>query len=56
MVYFPPIEKATPRAEKCPGCGDWYLPQRGPVTVSCCVIHPPGSCCHMGETKVPAPC
>ena len=55
MTYFPIIEKREPVPEKCPGCGDWYVPTPGMENVSCCVAHGPGSCCHFSETKVEAP-
>lgn len=29
-------------------CLQWYEKTIPPV-VTCCVIHPPGSCCHVGE-------
>jgi hypothetical protein len=53
--YFP--EEAEIPPYWCPNCKAWYLVPR--VTVSCCVLHSPGDCCHMGETRVdpqpPAP-
>ena len=34
----------------CDRCDAWWLASR--VSVSCCVMHSPGDCCHMSETKV----
>lgn len=51
MAYFP-VESAAP-PYYCPNCKAWY--QRPRVPVSCCVLHLPGSCCHMGEIRVATP-
>lgn len=48
MPYFPPT--TAPHRYWCPRCEAWYEVPR--VAVSCCAIHAPGSCCHMGETRV----
>ncbi len=55
MVYFPPLSKEPPKPAKCPGCGDWYVPNPRMEGQSCCVDHAPGSCCHYSETKVDEP-
>lgn len=34
----------------CPNCEAWF--RTG--TMSCCVMHSPGDCCHMGEIEVTA--
>lgn len=52
MTYFPPATKREP--EQCPGCKGWFVVASGP-RVSCCVLHPPGSCCHVGEIEVAPP-
>lgn len=54
MPYFPKAEAPNVAPYWCPNCAAWYLPQCGPLVSSCCVIHPPGSCCHHGETKLVA--
>ena len=36
----------------CPQCGKRFVPTPGMQNVSCCVAHPPGSCCHYSETEV----
>jgi hypothetical protein len=41
-------------ARKCSDCGQWYA-SGGPVLLSCGVLHPPGDCCHLGETKINPP-
>lgn len=51
MTYFPLPAEREP--VKCPGCGKWFISPR--VGMSCLVLHPPGTCCHYGETEVPAP-
>lgn len=48
MPYFP-LKTAKGSAYYCPQCKAWYTRSN----VSCCVLHAPGSCCHMGETKLP---
>lgn len=35
---------------RCPVCRHWY--ERGGLTTRCLVMHPPGTCCHHGETPV----
>jgi len=45
MPCFP--EKIE-RVYRCQGCGKQYIQGN----VSCCVAHPPGTCCHYGETPV----
>lgn len=55
MTYFPPKDTTPPRPTKCPGCGKWHIPTPSMEMVSCCVLHPPGSCCHYSETEVPPP-
>jgi hypothetical protein len=49
--YFPPDRPLVPY--QCEGCGDWYVMPR--VALACCVLHPPGSCCHFGEIAVASP-
>lgn len=46
MPYFPRQEEVGPYT--CRGCGGSFYRSN----VSCCVAHPPGTCCHFGE--VPA--
>lgn len=46
--YFPTVKETI---YQCRGCRKWFLP----VGVSCCMAHPPGTCCHYGETEVPDP-
>lgn len=48
MPYFPKDEE---RAYFCPNCKAWFVPS----SISCCVNHTPGECCHMYERMVPAP-
>lgn len=60
MVYFPPPPPpsgplGTGEPQKCPGCGDWYVPTPGMENTSCAVLHGPGSCCHYSETRVAPP-
>lgn len=55
MTYFPPVKQERIQPSRCPGCGDWYVPTPGMENVSCCVMHPPGSCCHYSETRVEPP-
>lgn len=56
MVYFPRIEGFDNTPVKCPGCGKWHVNLAGDMEhVSCTVFHAPGSCCHFGESEVPAP-
>jgi hypothetical protein len=50
VTYYP--LKVEPVPEKCPGCGKWHIRVQN---ISCCVMHPPGTCCHMGEQEVPEP-
>lgn len=45
MPYFPKLEEDV---YWCQGCGGRF--QRG--LISCCVAHPPGTCCHYGEERV----
>jgi hypothetical protein len=40
------------RLYKCAKCGNTYRSTTGSRTTSCCVIHPPGSCCHYMEELV----
>lgn len=49
MPYFPPLNEQG-HTYWCPNCKAHY--RVPPVTVSCCVAHPPGDCCHMGEERV----
>lgn len=44
MPYFPKVEE---RSYTCPGCGGRFFP----LGFSCCVLHPPGTCCHYGERR-----
>lgn len=46
MPYFPKREET---AYKCHGCGKKFYPGN----LSRCVLHAPGTCCHMGEVEVP---
>jgi hypothetical protein len=55
MTYFPPKDTSPPTPEKCRACHRWFVPKPGWEMVSCCVMHPPGSCCHYSETEVPEP-
>jgi hypothetical protein len=48
MPYFPRREES---AYNCRGCNEWYIPGG----VSCLVSHPPGTCCHYGETSILPP-
>ena len=48
MTYFPTLSESI---NKCPGCGRWF--QYG--YINCLVLHPPGTCCHLGDTEVSAP-
>ena len=48
MPYFPMRQETVYR---CQGCGRWFTP--GMLT--CCVLHAPGTCCHMGEMEVMGP-
>lgn len=34
---------------QCSICGEWWLASN--PTVSCCVAHSPGTCCHFGDVK-----
>lgn len=52
MPYFPPCEE--PKPYYCPNCRKWFAQNIGHA-ISCCVLHPPGDCCHVGEREVPAP-
>jgi hypothetical protein len=36
----------------CPICGKRFRTGPGGTIVSCAVIHPPGTCCHYGQTEV----
>ena len=54
MPYYPKAEAPNAQPYWCPNCAAWFLPQCGPVQLSCCVIHQPGDCCHHGETKLVA--
>jgi hypothetical protein len=45
-------EQLPEGAYRCATCCGVYLPQKGPAILSCCVAHPPGSCCHYMETPV----
>lgn len=47
--YFPRQNESI--AYKCQGCGGWFI--KG--TVSCCVNHSSGTCCHYGETPTTPP-
>jgi hypothetical protein len=50
-MYFPPIEESRPA--RCPSCRRWYIVDR--IRMACCVMHSPGSCCHICEIEVPGP-
>lgn len=54
MPYFEPITFNT-GAYYCPNCKQWYAPDNTNYSMSCCLLHPPGDCCHMGEHVVEAP-
>ena len=41
--------------KRCAGCGKWFEPIPEMQNVSCCVMHPPGTCCHYTEREVDAP-
>lgn len=47
-------ERRGIRQYRCDKCGRWYEFREG-VRVSCCVQHPPGQCCHYGETRIAEP-
>lgn len=49
MPYFPTQVEIPPYF--CPNCKAWYRHSN----MSCCVVHPPGSCCHEYEQRVEAP-
>ena len=36
---------------RCGVCRKWFA-RPGGVTVSCCVVHPAGACCHAFEVEV----
>lgn len=44
------------KERKCKICGKWFavIPAGGSY-ISCCVQHPPGECCHMGDREVVEP-
>lgn len=44
MPYFPKPGETT---YICRGCGGRFIPSN----ISCLVQHPPGTCCHYGETR-----
>lgn len=48
MPYFPKSDLSY--EYKCEGCGNWYKVTY--PTVSCTVLHPPGTCCHYMEELV----
>ncbi len=47
--YYPP-DYDEPTHYYCPNCKATYAVPR--VTVSCLVLHQPGSCCHYGERRI----
>jgi hypothetical protein len=47
------LEPADPEPRQCASCLRWY--RIGNPRVACAAMHPPGSCCHYGDTEVPAP-
>jgi hypothetical protein len=49
MPYFPAAADTPPYY--CPNCRAWFRPGN----VNCCVLHPPGSCCHEYEQPVAPP-
>lgn len=48
MNYFPRQSELT---YTCRGCSNTYI--KG--SISCCVMHAPGTCCHYGDTLVNLP-
>lgn len=44
--------KELVRIYKCPICGGIFQSQMGDTMVSCCVLHPPGTCCHFAERAI----
>ena len=48
-----PLKGRNITIENCLVCGKWYESGASEVgvsyTVSCTVLHPPGSCCHFNE-------
>lgn len=52
MSYFPKNVESAPYF--CPNCEVWFVRPLG-FSTSCCVLHRPGSCCHMGESQAEAP-
>lgn len=45
--YFPPDKRSAPYW--CPRCEAWYVVISN---ASCCVLHGPGTCCHVSEQRV----
>ena len=45
--YFPHIQS---QEYTCQGCGRRFRK----TGLSCCVLHPPGTCCHYGEISLPS--
>jgi hypothetical protein len=51
MPYFQPlIDGQFVMIYTCPGCQGHF--GVGSVTVSCAVLHAPGTCCHVGEHEL----
>lgn len=48
MPYFPRPEETK---YYCPNCKQWFIPGNA----SCCVLHPPGTCCHLYDTPTTPP-
>ena len=49
-MIFPEREEVLFEIFRCPICNDVY--RRGHSNVSCCVLHPPGSCCHYADACI----
>lgn len=48
MPYFPTTQQMV---YQCQGCGRWFRSTGS----ACCVLHPPGTCCHHLEIEHPPP-
>ena len=52
MGSIPVTDETLIEIYRCGHCHGAYLAQVGPNYISCCLNHPPGSCCHFAEEAV----
>lgn len=51
MTPYFPVTYSDAQKYQCPGCRGWFYHSN----TSCCVAHPPGTCCHHYEEPAMSP-